>query len=53
MCNLMCYEIMSHKEMLTQNFDCGLYDVSGCSLKEYPQNFNKAKGIQNLSKSKI
>jgi len=27
---------------------CISYDVSGCSLKEYTQNFNK--GIQNLVK---
>ena len=37
-----------------KNFDFGIctsYEVSGCFLKEYLQNFNK--GIQNLDKSKF
>ena len=37
-----------------KTFDFGIctsYDVSGCSLKEYPKNFNK--GMQNLRKSKF
>jgi len=38
---------MSHKEMLPRkaNFDFGIctsYDVSGCSLKEYPKTSTKA-----------
>ena len=38
----------------SKDFDFGIctsYDVSGCSLKEYTQNFNK--GMQNLGKSKF
>ena len=38
----------------SKNFDFGICtscDVSGCSLNEYPQNFNKA--MQNLGKSNL
>ena len=56
MCSLMCYEIyhvpIRNASKKSKTFDFGIctsYDVSGCSLKEYPQNINK--GMQNLSKS--
>ena len=44
---------MSHIEMVKKNIDiCTSYDVSGCSLKEYPKASIK-KGMQNLGKSKF
>ena len=49
---------LSHKEIVPRKAKTLIlvivyhnYDVSGCSLKEYPQNFNK--GMQNLGKSKF
>jgi len=43
----------SHKEMLPRKAKTLIlhHMMSGCSMKEYPQNFNK--GMQNLGKSKF
>jgi len=45
-----------NKSKKSKTFDFGYfvhltYDVSECSLKEYPKNINK--GMQNLGKSKF
>ena len=54
----MCYEIyhvpIRNASKKNKTFDFGIctsYDVSGCSLKEYPKNFNK--GMHNLGKLKF
>ena len=51
----MCYEVyhvpIRNASKKSKTFNFASYDVSGCSLKEYPKNINK--GIQNLGKSKF
>ena len=58
MCSLMCYEIyhvpIRNASKKSKTFDIGIcasYDVSGCSLKEYPQKHQQRH--TNLGKSKF